>query len=93
MDSLYTLSDAINTLNTGIEQLYNGSVNLNDGMKQFDSEGIQAISSLVNNNLKSLEDRAKALVNLSKNYNTFTMKNSDAIGSTKFISVVESISK
>ena len=93
IESLKTLSAALVKLSDGATSLNNGATELSTGLEKFDSEGISAITSLVNNNLKGFEERAKALVNLSKEYSTFTMKNSDTIGTTKFINVIDSVSK
>lgn len=93
IESLKTLSSALFELNNGVTELNSGVIELSSGIEKFDSDGINAISNLVNNNLKDFEERAKALVNLSKEYNTFTMKNINDLGTTKFISVIDSISK
>lgn len=93
IESLKTLSSALFELNNGVTELNSGVIELSSGIEKFDSDGINAISNLVNNNLKDFEERAKDLVNLSKEYNTFTMKNINDLGTTKFISVIDSIRK
>ncbi len=91
LESLKTLSSALVKLSDGATSVNDGAIELNAGIEKFDSEGISTITNLVNNNLKNFEERAKALVNLSKDYSTFTMKNSDTIGTTKFINVIDSV--
>ena len=81
INSMRTLSDAMN-------QLQNGAISLNDGMTQFNNEGISKIasmSSLVKNKQTTIND----LVNLSKNYSSFAKTRTDISTNTKFIIVMD----
>jgi len=68
-----------------INKLYLGSKSLNEGIVKYNQDGITKISSYVNINIKSAQEKVEALVNLSENYNTFTMNSKGNKSETKFI--------
>ena len=76
------LSDATNTINEGMNTL-------STSLEKFDNEGIQKIVSLVNGDVKAMESKLNRLANLSKEYDSFTKKNSKMKGETKFIVKIE----
>ncbi len=88
------------SLRKGLEELYNGSSSLKDGsnelkegMTRFDNEGISKINELVNGKLKENVESLKAIVRTGNNYDTFTMKNSEDEGNTKFIMTIDNKEK
>lgn len=68
------LSDGLDTLNAsapalvdGIEQLRDGSAKLASGIKQFNTEGIQRLVSVYNNDIKGLINKLQDIANIAKN--------------------------
>ena len=95
-NGLSTLSDSTDTIESATTQLSDATDTINDGMNtlseslaKFDEEGIQKIVNLVNGDVKSLESKLNRLSELSKEYDTFTKKNSKMKGETKFIVKIE----
>jgi putative membrane protein len=64
---------------------------LSEGMKQFDEEGIQKLADAYNGDIKGLIERMKATVEASKQYQTFSGKAEDVEGSVQFIFRTEGI--
>lgn len=89
------LSDGINLLtkNTkslvnGSKQVKNGVKTLNDGIVKYDKEGISKLTSLVNNEVKSMDSKVRKLVKLGEDYEAFAKNNKDNDYEAKFIMVV-----
>lgn len=79
-ESLILLLNSITLIDNGINSLY-------DGLNQYNTEGINKISDL-SLSVKDYEERVKALVNLSNDYNSFA--GSKMNGETKFIMLINS---
>jgi len=79
------LAKNVPALSNGVNKLYLGSKSLNEGIVKYNQDGITKISSYVNINIKSAQEKVEALVNLSENYNTFTMNSKGNKSETKFI--------
>ena len=95
-NGLSTLSDSTDTIKDATNKLDDASNTINDGMntlstsiEKFDNEGIKKIVSIVDGDVKSLESKLNRLVELSKDYDTFTKKNRNMKGETKFIVKIE----
>ena len=86
---LMLLENGTKTLNNGISELNIGASNLYDGVNQFNELGIKKISNLVNGTLKSKINIVKQLAKLSNNYDSYSMKNNDVDGNTKFIMITK----
>ena len=98
LQAISELTSGLNQLNLGAVELDNGTIALKDGISaldsgisQFNNEGISKISNVVNGDVKSLEERVKALVKLSEEYNTFDDKADDAKGESKIIMVIDAV--
>lgn len=98
LEALNELSSGLNELNTKVSELDNGTQQLKEGISSldsglslFNSQGINKISSLVNNDVKTLEGKVKALGKLSIDYKTFDDIEGNANGSSKIIMIVEAI--
>lgn len=89
-NSINTLQQATDKLKNGSSTIEEGATKLNDGIEQFNNLGINQINNYTYK-FKNLEIKVKTLINLSEEYNSFTMKNNDTIGKTKFIMVIDSI--
>ena len=73
----------------GLDTLSEGTKTLKDGMEQFDNQGINQITSIVNNEVKPSIERVKVLKKLSADYNTFTKAADNTNSSTKFVYTIE----
>lgn len=97
LNTLYSgsneLYNGITSLDSGVDSLKSGTNELKEGMSRFDKEGIDQISDLVNNKLVGTSKRVKELAKLGNKYDTFTMKNSNDDGETRFITIIDSMEK
>ena len=87
------LQSSVALLNNGANELANGINLFNDGLNKYNKEGISKLSKLVNGDVKSLEGKVEALINLSKDYKTMDDINNDASGSSKIIFMIDSVKK
>ena len=90
---LNELNLGMDSLNTGTGDLKTGIATLDSGIQQFNSQGISKINELVNGDVKSIEQRVKALAKLSANYTTFDENGENTAGTSKIIMIVDGISK
>jgi putative membrane protein len=84
---------SLNTLVGGLDSLVDGAETLENGLIQFDSEGIDTIASFVNNTVKPTSAKIKALTKLANSYETFTEVSNNTTASTKFVLVIDSQKK
>lgn len=87
------LKVALPQLTDGGKVLEDGSKELSEGMNKFNEEAIQKLCTYVNNDVKDLTERVKALKTLAEEYNTFTMINNEDQGNVKFIIISDEIKK
>lgn len=69
----------------------NNLTKLVQGINKFDSEGIQKITNFVNGDVKNIEAKIEALINISNEYQTLDDKDENADGSSKIIYIVEEL--
>lgn len=62
-----------------------------EGLEKFDTEGIQKITDFVNGDVKEIEAKVEALVNLSEEYQTLDDLADGTEGSSKIIYIIDSI--
>ena len=96
-DGTSLLTEGVNVLNSKMKELSAGTTTLKDGMttldsgiKTFNKEGINTLSSYTNN-AKVVTNKVEALVELSEDYQIFTVKKDDTEASTKFIQVLDGV--
>ena len=82
---------SLNELYTGISKLDSGIKELNTSLNAYNEQGINKISNIVNNNVKTLSNNVKELTKLANNYKSYG--GSKTNGSTKFIMVIDSKKK
>ena len=82
---------SLNELYTGISKLDSGIKELDTSLNAYNEQGINEISNIVNNNVKTLSNNVKELTNLANNYKSYG--GSKTNGSTKFIMVIDSKKK
>ncbi len=97
---LDSLSAGLDQLNEGAETLYDGTASLTSGidklskgLEKFDNDGIKKISNFVNGDVKDIQGKVEALVNLSNAYNTLDDIDDTANGSSKIIYIIDSVKK
>ena len=81
-------------MSSGIDQLADGAKVLSDGMTQFDEDGIQKLTSTLEDLTDGSEDiigRLKAVVKAGQNYKTFTQLSDSSDGTVKFILETDAI--
>lgn len=90
-NGLKELSNGTTNLYNGTNELLNGANNLNDGISKFNDDGIKKITNIVDTDLKKKTDTLKVLKNLSKKYDSYTLKNENTSGTTKFIYLIDGL--
>lgn len=92
-NGLEKLNEGANALSDGTQSLSEGAQTLASGMNQFNSEGIEKISSLVNGDVKDLQGKVENLVKLSNDARTFDDSTNEQDTSSKIIYVIEAVKK
>lgn len=92
-NTINTLSISMQELNNGSNQISQGMNTLSNGLDRYNKEGINKINSLVNSDVKTLQKRFAALVELSKNNKTIDSIPTNATGNSKIIFMIDSKSK
>lgn len=90
-DGTGTLSEGTDKLIDGIGLLLDGSQELADGMMEFDEEGIQKLTDLMDADLSDLVDRLKAVQDYAEEYKSFGGCLDSMECTTKFIYKTDSI--
>lgn len=85
------LRSVIPSLTSGISKLAEGSMTLSEGLKEFNKKGISKITELGGDDLSNFTSRFKAMVDVSKKYNTYSGISEDMDGEVKFIYKTEAI--
>ena len=92
-NTISNLLDALNKLNNGSNQISTGMKALSVGLDKYNKEGINKISSLVNGDIKTFQQRLDALMKLSNENRILDNSSSNASNSSKIIFMIDSISK
>lgn len=79
------LKDGTPALVSGVTQLKNGAMQLSEGLQQFNKEGIQKLTKLLQDDLGDLTARVQATIDVSRDYRSFSGISDDASGQVKFI--------
>ena len=82
---LSSLSDTFNSKNT---EILKGATDLYNGLNKFNKEGISKITNVLNGKVKTSTKKIEKLIDLGNEYNSFSMKNKNTDGKTKFIMMV-----
>lgn len=92
-NGLGSLKEGTNSLKNGVNELNEGASTLANGIKTFNEEGIQKICDYINSDVKDMNERMEKLIELSEEYNNFTMLNGENSGTVKFIMIMDAIKK
>lgn len=87
------LSQASSQLSEGTSQLVSGSSELKSGVEQFNKDGVNKLTDLVNNKVKDFEARLEKMQDLANEYNQFSGKEDKAQGTVKFIMMTDKVEK
>lgn len=90
-NGLELLSSSTKELYLGSSSLYEGINSLNTGIHTFNIEGITKINDYLNGNVKNVQNKVEALVDLSEEYKTFSMSSNSDETTTKFIMNIDGI--
>ena len=90
-NGIFTLKGGVPALVNGVSQLRDGSMQLSNGLNQFNEEGISKITKLFDGNLSKLAPRLKAMIDVSKHYQSYSGLTDDMDGEVKFIYKTEEI--
>ena len=69
----------------GEKELKAGAMQLSDGMKEFNNNGIKKLTEVYDGDVSVLVERVKAVIRISKSYQTFAGASDETDGSVKFI--------
>ena len=92
-DTVNTLSSSLNQLNNGSKAMSSGMNALSKGLDKYNKEGINKISQLVNGDVKTLQQRLDALIELSNKNNLLDEKEKNTKSTSKMIFMIDSKSK
>ncbi len=92
LDSLDGVTDSLGELTAGITALKDGSMELSEGLKTFNEQGIQKITELASGDLANTMARLKVTIDVSEDYYNFTGISDDMSGQVKFIYRTDEIS-
>lgn len=81
----------VDKLKNGADKLYDGAAKLSDGLSQFRKKAINKILDFYNDDIKTLIDRAREIVDAGKEYNSFSGIDSAMDGEVKFIIETEAV--
>lgn len=87
------LVEGSNELSGGISDLNAGAEKLSSGMTEFDKDGINPLTTTVEDDFTILLERLKATVDADKNYQSFGERTDNTKGSVKFIIETGAIGK
>lgn len=85
VDYLTSLTNTFNSKNTDILK---GANDLYDGLNKFNKEGISKITNVLNGKVKTYSNKIEKLIDLGNEYNSFSMKDKNTDGKTKFIMMI-----
>lgn len=86
--SVTYLSSLSNTFNSKNTEILKGATDLYNGLNKFNKEGISKITNVLNGKVKTSTKKIEKLIDLGNEYNSFSMKNKNTDGKTKFIMMV-----
>lgn len=92
-NGILTLKNGTPALVNGVKELKDGSKQLSDGLVKFDKDGISKLTSVFEDDIKGTLTRAKATVDVSKDYKNFSGLADGTEGKVKFIYRTEEIGK
>ena len=85
VDGAGQLDDGTGDLLDGANQLFDGMSELKDGLDEFNDEAIQKLISYLNDDFETMSDRAEAMIDLAKDYTSYSGIADNMTGITQFV--------
>lgn len=92
-NGLGDLKNGTNSLQQGASELQVGANTLEEGVEKFNKEAIEKICDYMNGDVREVHERVEKLIELSKDYNHFTMLNGECDGEVKFVMIIDAIKR
>lgn len=89
-NGLASIDSGVSALSVGTNKLDSGALQLADGVKTFNEQGIAKISNLVNGDLRNIAIRVEKMNELAKEYNNYAGIQNGMTGEVKFIMITDS---
>ncbi|MCI5660672.1 MAG: hypothetical protein MR371_00330 [Clostridia bacterium] len=78
-------TSAVGEAKDGAQQLFEGMGELKDGLNEFNTEAIDKLLSVLDDDLPEIRDRVEAMFNLMRDYTSFAGISDDMTGSVQFL--------
>lgn len=88
-----TLKDSVPAMQDGIAQLLEGAQALSDGLGTFNTNGVEKLSTLVNEDMETLLENLRSMISAAKSYQTYTGLADGVEGTVRFIWRTDAIEK
>lgn len=88
-----TLKDSVPAMQDGIAQLLEGAQALSDGLGTFNTNGVEKLSTLVNEDMETLLENLRSMISAARSYQTYTGLADGVEGTVRFIWRTDAIEK
>ena len=89
-NGLANIDNGVSALSVGTNKLDSGALQLANGVKTFNEQGISKINNLVNGDLRNIASRVEKLNELANEYNNYAGIQNGMAGEVKFIMITDS---
>lgn len=89
-NGLANIDNGVSVLSVGTNKLDSGALQLANGVKTFNEQGISKINNLVNGNLRNIASRVEKMNELANEYNNYAGIQNGMAGEVKFIMITDS---
>ena len=90
-NGLANIDNGVSALSVGTNKLDSGALQLANGVKTFNEQGISKINNLVNGDLRNIASRVEKMNELANEYNNYAGIQNGMAGEVKFIMITDSI--
>ena len=89
-NGLANIDNGVSALSVGTNKLDSGALQLANGVKTFNEQGISKINNLVNGDLRNIASRVEKMHELANEYNNYAGIQNGMAGEVKFIMITDS---
>lgn len=89
-NGLANIDNGVSALSVGTNKLDSGALQLANGVKTFNEQGISKINNLVNGDLRNIASRVEKMNELANEYNNYAGIQNGMAGEVKFIMITDS---
>ena len=89
-NGLANIDNGVSALSVGTNKLDSGALQLANGVKTFNEQGISKINNLVNGDLRNIASRVEKMNELANEYNNYAGIQNGIAGEVKFIMITDS---